>query len=80
MDDISFDISIMQKTKFGYVLPLNVGWNDIGTWNSLWEASKKDNLGNVTSGKVFFEILWQAFHKFAIEDDWSASILTRKWQ
>ena len=31
-----------------------------------------------SSGKVLFEILWQAFHKFAVEDNWSAFILTKK--
>ena len=51
----SFDIAIMEKTKLGYVLPLNVGWNDIGNWNSIWEISEKDNLGNAISGNIFLE-------------------------
>ena len=51
----SFDIAIMEKTKLGYVLPLNVGWNDVGNWNSIWEISEKDNLGNAISGNIFLE-------------------------
>ena len=31
----------MEKTNLGIVLPLNVGWNDIGSWKSLWDISKK---------------------------------------
>ena len=37
----SFDISIMEKTKKGIVIPLNCGWNDIGSWNAVWQNSKK---------------------------------------
>jgi len=36
-------------------LPLNVGWNDIGNWDAIWEISKKDQSGNATSGRVFLE-------------------------
>ena len=49
---ISIDNAIMEKTDLGFVLPLNVGWSDIGSWQSLWEVSKKDNLKNNISGKV----------------------------
>ncbi len=38
---ISIDIAVMEKTNLGIVLPLNVGWNDIGSWKSLWDISKK---------------------------------------
>ncbi len=52
-DDISFDIAVMQKTFLGVVLVLDVGWSDAGSWDSMWEISKKDNNGNVFLGKVF---------------------------
>ena len=42
----------MEKTNSGMVLPLNVGWSDIGSWNTLWEISDKDNDGNVVYGDV----------------------------
>ena len=51
----SFDTAIMEKTKLGFVLPLKVGWNDVGNWNAIWEISKKDNSGNTSSGNVFLE-------------------------
>jgi len=50
--NISIDNAIMEKTKLGIVLPLNVGWSDIGSWQSMWDVSEKDNAGNVISGKV----------------------------
>ena len=51
----SFDIAIMEKTNKGFVLPLNVGWNDIGNWDAIWEISKKDQSENATSGRVYLE-------------------------
>ncbi len=49
---LSFDISVMEKTKSGMVLPLDVKWTDIGNWKALWESSKKDIEGNFKKGKV----------------------------
>ena len=51
--NISIDIAIMEKTGLGTVVPLDAGWNDIGSWNSVWEISKKDKDGNLVQGKVF---------------------------
>ncbi len=50
--NISIDCAVMEKTKLGVVLPLNVGWSDIGSWKSIWEVSKKDENGNVLIGNV----------------------------
>ena len=49
---ISIDIAVMEKTKIGKVLPLNVGWSDLGNWNSIWQNSKKDADGNSIKGRV----------------------------
>ena len=51
--NLPIDIAIMEKTKLGLVIPLDVGWSDIGNWKSLWGNEKKDLLGNVIKGKVF---------------------------
>ena len=51
--NVSIDISIMEKTKKGIVIPLDAGWSDIGSWRSLWEISKKDKNGNSINGNVF---------------------------
>ena len=42
----------MENTKLGTVLPLDVGWSDIGSWKTVWEDTKKDVNGNELSGKV----------------------------
>ena len=41
MSSLSLDVGIMEKTRLGTVLPLNVGWSDVGSWESLWQNSKK---------------------------------------
>ncbi|ENV34774.1 mannose-1-phosphate guanylyltransferase/mannose-6-phosphate isomerase [Acinetobacter gerneri] len=34
-----------------YVVPMSVGWSDVGSWDAVWEQSNKDNKGNVTNRK-----------------------------
>jgi len=53
--NISFDIAVMEKTDLGFVIPMEVGWSDVGTWNSLWMESSKDDSGNVKSGSVILD-------------------------
>ena len=50
--NISIDNAIMEKTDLGVVLPLNAGWSDIGSWQSMWEVSKKNESENVIYGNV----------------------------
>lgn len=48
----SIDCAIMEKTDEAVVMSLDAGWNDIGSWSSLWDISKKDESGNATCGDV----------------------------
>tara|TARA_B100000886_G_scaffold340546_1_gene311090 strand:- start:5322 stop:6764 length:1443 start_codon:yes stop_codon:yes gene_type:complete len=51
--NISLDDAIMEKTDLGYVIPLHAKWNDVGSWDSLWEISEKDIHGNTKSGNIY---------------------------
>ena len=53
--EVAFDIAIMEKTDLGIVLPLDIEWSDIGSWDSIWEISKKDEFGNAMIGNVVSE-------------------------
>ena len=53
--DISFDIAIMEKTNLGIILSLDIKWNDIGSWDSMSEISKKDKYSNSLIGKTITE-------------------------
>jgi mannose-1-phosphate guanylyltransferase len=48
----SVDYAVMENTKDAIVVPLDVGWSDIGSWSSLWDISDKDEDGNVSRGDV----------------------------
>lgn len=43
---ISIDYAVMEKTKFAAVRPMDCGWNDVGSWSSIWDISQKDLSGN----------------------------------
>ena len=49
------DIALMEKTTLGSVLALQAGWDDIGSWKSVWNNSKKDSKGNALKGRVIIE-------------------------
>ena len=48
----SIDYAIMEKTKAAVVVPLDIGWSDLGSWQALWEFGEKDSAGNVIIGDV----------------------------
>jgi mannose-1-phosphate guanylyltransferase len=49
---ISIDYAIMEHTKNGAVVILNSVWNDIGSWDAVWQVSPKDKDGNSSQGSV----------------------------
>jgi mannose-1-phosphate guanylyltransferase len=49
-NNISIDYGIMEKAKNVYVIPSYFGWSDLGTWESAYENSGKDYLGNAVYG------------------------------
>ena len=49
--NVSIDYGIMEKSKKVYVIPSYFGWCDLGTWNSAYDNSEKDYLGNAVYGK-----------------------------
>lgn len=53
--DISIDYAIAEKTDVMLVIAADLTWSDIGSWNGLWDISKKDSVGNVAIGNVFLE-------------------------
>jgi len=48
----SIDYAVMEKTDHAVVMPLAVGWNDVGSWSALWEAGERDQEGNIERGDV----------------------------
>ena len=48
----SIDYAVMEKTSHAAVIPMDVGWNDIGSWSAIWDVSDKDEHNNVIEGDV----------------------------
>ena len=53
--DESIDYAVMEKTELAAIVPADIGWSDIGSWKSLWQASPKDQSNNVCHGDVITE-------------------------
>ena len=47
---VSIDYAVMEKTDKAALVPLDAGWSDVGTWDALFDAAKKDEAGNATRG------------------------------
>ena len=62
----SIDYAVMEKTKDAVVVPMNAGWNDIGSWSSLWDISKKDENGNSAYGDT---IVLDSYNSYIRADD-----------
>ena len=52
MPNISFDYAVLEKTDKLVTLPAKVYWNDIGSWDALFEVLEKDDNGNVKTGDI----------------------------
>jgi mannose-1-phosphate guanylyltransferase / mannose-6-phosphate isomerase len=52
---ISLDYAVMEKTPHAVVIPLTVGWSDVGSWLSLHEVCEKDEFQNVVTGDALLE-------------------------
>ncbi|HLT45296.1 MAG TPA: mannose-1-phosphate guanylyltransferase/mannose-6-phosphate isomerase [Luteimonas sp.] len=48
----SIDYAVMEKTDAAMVLPVDIGWNDVGSWSALWDVAERDAQGNAQIGDV----------------------------
>ncbi len=49
---VSVDTAVMEHTRRGVVVPVSMGWSDVGAWSALWTLGDKDPAGNVARGDV----------------------------
>ncbi|MCK5350426.1 MAG: mannose-1-phosphate guanylyltransferase/mannose-6-phosphate isomerase, partial [Desulfobacula sp.] len=48
----SIDYAVMEKTSKGIMIPFDAGWNDLGSFDALWQTGRKDKDLNVIKGDV----------------------------
>lgn len=52
MPSISMDYAIMEKSNKVVVIPMELSWSDVGSWDSYYDVMEKDQEGNVLVGDV----------------------------
>ena len=52
---ISLDYAVAERTDRAAVVPADLGWSDVGSWDALWEQTPKDGQGNAAIGDVLLE-------------------------
>jgi mannose-1-phosphate guanylyltransferase / mannose-6-phosphate isomerase len=52
---ISIDYAVMEQTSNAAVIPVDMGWNDVGSFETLWHVSDKDDSANAAVGPVFLD-------------------------
>ena len=59
--DDSIDYAVMEKITakntqskiHSCVIPLDVGWSDVGEWSAIWDVSARNEQGNVLKGQIY---------------------------
>lgn len=49
---ISIDYAVMEKAERVAVVPMDAGWSDIGSWDSLHQVSERDEADNALQGQA----------------------------
>lgn len=52
MPSISIDYGVLEKSGRVSLIPCDIGWNDVGSWQAVHEISTHDKNGNALQGKV----------------------------
>ena len=61
MPSISIDYAIMEKSQKIALVELQSDWNDLGSWQSLYNVKEKDENNNVLTGKVVVDNVKNSF-------------------
>ncbi len=49
---VALDVAVMERTRRAAVVPVDIGWSDVGAWTALWDIGAKDANGNVCVGDI----------------------------
>jgi mannose-1-phosphate guanylyltransferase len=52
MENISIDFAVMERADKVLMLEGNFGWNDVGSWEAVYQLKPKDEQGNCLTGPV----------------------------
>ncbi|HQU73826.1 MAG TPA: sugar phosphate nucleotidyltransferase, partial [Calditrichia bacterium] len=46
IEGVSIDVGVMQQAENVHVIPVDMGWNDVGSWETVYDISEKDRHGH----------------------------------
>lgn len=72
-EKISIDFGVMEYSKNIRVIPVDIGWNDIGSFNALDEVFPKNSAGNVVRNSTILEL--DAMNNIVVGDGTKISLL-----
>ncbi len=52
LPNTSVDYGIMEHVHDGAVIPVDIGWNDVGSWQAVYQEYPKDDRGNAVEGET----------------------------
>ena len=50
----SIDFAVMERTDRAAVVPVDLGWSDVGSWSAVWDVTSRDLNGNAGMGPAIF--------------------------
>lgn len=68
----AFDRAVMEATSHACMVPLSAGWNDVGSFQALWQESPQDAFGNVLRGDI---VLSRSQQNFVYSDQQVVSLI-----
>jgi mannose-1-phosphate guanylyltransferase/mannose-6-phosphate isomerase len=51
----SIDYAVMERTDRAAVVPVDLGWSDVGSWSAVWDLLQRDRDGNAAIGPAMFQ-------------------------
>lgn len=57
----SIDYAVMEQTTHAAIVPVEMGWNDVGSWTALWDIGPRDAAGNVAVGDVLLQDVTRSY-------------------
>ena len=57
----SIDYAVMEHTTRGVMVTFDAGWNDVGSWEALWQIGEKDDSDNIIRGDALISDVQESY-------------------
>ncbi len=70
----SIDFAIMEKAKNMAIIPVDIGWSDVGSWSSLFDVLTQDKFGNCFGTKASNHVILETNSSLVFTDRLTVTI------